>query len=165
MSEEKAPYHLPVSEETTLRDESLDTMTASTHLTLTIQQAYNAGKFDLDTYNRLFDAARAVDVQARKLSDHLEREGRYTTSQEHARVEAIPPEARSGYHTYSIHSRYDGEVVEVTVQGLLQIADFVAAQRERLEELADMDDGRKRDRNLGPHSPESPNYDVFDDDL
>jgi hypothetical protein len=66
----------------------------------------------------------------------------YTTDVEHVTIEEIPPEERSGYNIYAVFSQYCEEALSFSVQGLLQIADFVAANRARLEQEARQDDER-----------------------
>jgi hypothetical protein len=67
---------------------------------------------------------------------------RYTTDEEHMTIEPIPPGERSGYHIYLIGSAYAKEAEPFAVQALLQIADYVEANRARLEQEAREDDER-----------------------
>jgi hypothetical protein len=79
----------------------------------------------------------------RKLMSEQQQPGEhYTSEEEHVTVEAIPPQDRSGYHIYLIWSAYAKEAEPFAVQGLLQIADFVQANRSRLEQEAREDDER-----------------------
>ena len=90
-----------------------------------------------------------------------------------ATIIAIPPEMRSGHHSYSVFSHYAKEAVEVTAQGLLEIAAWVEEHRAELLQQAEgarekpvhRKEASSERPTPGPHSPESPNYGAFDDDL
>jgi hypothetical protein len=76
MSEEKAPYGMPQEEETkyTPADLALAAGLLSVQTMQTILQAHIDGKIDLDTYNRLYAAAKSLDVRIHQLTNVLEGE-------------------------------------------------------------------------------------------
>lgn len=78
MTEERAPYQATSGEYTpTPADEALQLTLLTGHACLSIQHEYASGNIaDLAAYNRLYEEARRVDGQARKLFDLLERQAK-----------------------------------------------------------------------------------------
>lgn len=54
-------------------DEAIEAQALSAHVLKVIRKTHADGEIDIKTYNRLYEAARAVDGQVRKLVDSLQK--------------------------------------------------------------------------------------------